>query len=81
MPSAVDCYVIGRESNVVRVDFGHEPDPPAPSFPGGNGLHSSGSDRDESEAPAPVGVRALERHRRSSFHSGLRIRGPARAGP
>ena len=27
-------YVIARESNVLRVDFGHKPDPPAPRFPG-----------------------------------------------
>ena len=27
-------YVIARESNVLRVDFRHEPDPPAPRFPG-----------------------------------------------
>jgi hypothetical protein len=31
-------YVIRRESNVVRVDFGREPDPPTPKFPGANGL-------------------------------------------
>jgi hypothetical protein len=30
--------VIGREHNVVRVDFRREPDPPAPTFPGANGL-------------------------------------------
>jgi hypothetical protein len=28
----------GREDNVVRVDFAREPDPPAPKFPGANGL-------------------------------------------
>ena len=27
-------HVIARESNVLRVDFQHEPDPPAPRFPG-----------------------------------------------
>jgi hypothetical protein len=32
-------YVIERESNVVRVDFGREPDPPAPKFPGAGALH------------------------------------------
>jgi hypothetical protein len=31
-------YVLARESNVVRVDFTREPDPPAPKFPGGNAL-------------------------------------------
>jgi hypothetical protein len=27
-------YVVARERNVVRVDFRHQPDPPAPKFPG-----------------------------------------------
>jgi hypothetical protein len=31
-------HIIGRENNVVRVDFGREADPPAPKFPGANGL-------------------------------------------
>ena len=31
-------YVIGREHNVVHVDFGREPDPPAPKFPGAAAL-------------------------------------------
>jgi hypothetical protein len=31
-------HIIGRENNVVRVDFGRESDPPAPKFPGANGL-------------------------------------------
>jgi hypothetical protein len=31
-------FVIGRENNVVRVDFSREPDPPAPKFPGATGL-------------------------------------------
>jgi len=32
-----DRYVIGRENNVVVVDF-REPDPPAPKFPGAGAL-------------------------------------------
>jgi hypothetical protein len=32
--SVASRYVIARESNVLRVDFRHEPDPPAPKFPG-----------------------------------------------
>lgn len=31
-------HVIARDDNVVRVDFSREPDPPAPKFPGANGL-------------------------------------------
>jgi hypothetical protein len=34
-------YVLGREHNVVHVDFGREPDPPAPKFPGAAALRSS----------------------------------------
>jgi hypothetical protein len=31
-------YVIVRDNNVVHVDFGREPDPPAPKFPGAAAL-------------------------------------------
>ena len=31
-------YVIRRDNNVLEVDFGREPDPPAPKFPGAGGL-------------------------------------------
>jgi hypothetical protein len=34
MLTGVDRYVIARERNGVRVDFGRDPDPPAPCFPG-----------------------------------------------
>jgi hypothetical protein len=30
--------IIGRENNVLRVDFGREADQRAPKFPGANGL-------------------------------------------
>jgi hypothetical protein len=33
-----DRYVLGREHNVVLVDFRREPDPPAPKFPGAAAL-------------------------------------------
>jgi len=51
MLNVVDRHVIARENNVVRVDFSREPDPPAPCFPGANGLRLSRTDRDEEEAP------------------------------
>jgi hypothetical protein len=38
MSATTSGRVIGREHNVVRVDFRGEPDPPAPRFPGANGL-------------------------------------------
>jgi hypothetical protein len=31
------CRIVERDKNVVRVDFGGEPDPPAPKFPGAAG--------------------------------------------
>lgn len=34
-------YVLGREHNVVHVDFGREPDPPAPKFPGAAALRKA----------------------------------------
>jgi hypothetical protein len=34
-------YVIGREYNVVHIDFGREPDPPAPKFPGAAALRKT----------------------------------------
>jgi hypothetical protein len=37
-------FVIGRENNVVRVDFSRDPDPPAPRFPGASGLREIGGE-------------------------------------
>lgn len=54
MLSAVDCYVIARESNVVRVDFSRDPDRPPPCFPGANGLRLS----DTEDEPTEVAIRA-----------------------
>jgi hypothetical protein len=36
----VDQYVVWRNDNVVHVDFGHEPDPPTPTFPGAGSSRS-----------------------------------------
>lgn len=36
--STLDRYVIGREHNVVRVDFTRAPEPPTPPFPGAGAL-------------------------------------------
>ena len=46
MLSVVDRHVIARESNIIRVDFSREPDPPTPCFPGANGLRLSGTETD-----------------------------------
>jgi len=34
----LDRYVIGREQNVVRVNFAPDPEPPTPPFPGAGAL-------------------------------------------
>jgi hypothetical protein len=54
MLSTIDHYVIGRESNVVRVDFKREPDPPAPCFPGANGLRLVDSGHEGAATPSPT---------------------------
>jgi hypothetical protein len=51
MLSIVNRHVIARESNIVRVDFSREPDPPAPWFPGANGLRLSDTETHGAEAP------------------------------
>jgi hypothetical protein len=37
-------FVLGRDDNVVRVDFSRDPDPPAPRFPGAGALRDIGYD-------------------------------------
>ena len=54
MMRVIDRHVIARENNVVRVDFSREPDPPAPCFPGANGLRFSDTECDGTAAPAIV---------------------------
>ena len=34
----LDRYVIGRDQNVVRVNFARDPEPPTPPFPGAGAL-------------------------------------------
>jgi hypothetical protein len=61
MLSVIDRHVIARESNVVRVDFSREPDPPAPRFPGANGLRLSDTECNVT-APPTIIFRAVARH-------------------
>jgi hypothetical protein len=49
MLNVVDRHVIAQESNVVRVDFSRDPDPPAPRFPGANGLRVSNTGLDHAD--------------------------------
>ena len=59
MLSTVDCYVVARESNVVRVDFSRDPGPPAPCFPGANGLRLGDIARDDADAPPATAASPL----------------------
>jgi hypothetical protein len=49
----VDRYIVGRDDNIVHVDFGHEPDPPTPTFPGAGSLRVAAVLSDLSAAIAP----------------------------
>jgi hypothetical protein len=48
----VDRYVVRRDDNVVHVNFAHEPDPPAPRFPGAGSLRFATELNDASDALA-----------------------------
>ena len=52
MQGAADRYIVGRERNIVRVDFGRRPDPPTPHFPGAAALRRA----------APIIVEAIAPH-------------------
>jgi hypothetical protein len=43
--------VIGRDDNVVMVDFKRKPEPPAPRFPGASALRAGGDDRGKNLSP------------------------------
>jgi hypothetical protein len=49
-----DRHVIDLKGNVVRVNFRREPDPPAPKFPGANGLRPLKEEEREPECTAPL---------------------------
>lgn len=34
-------YIVGRDDNIVHVDFEREPDPPTPTFPGAGSLRAA----------------------------------------
>lgn len=46
---AKNTCIIGRDDNVVLVDFTRKPDPPAPRFPGANAVRAFGSEDIEME--------------------------------
>jgi len=49
----IDRYVVRRDDNVVHVNFEHEPDPPAPRFPGASSLRVAAVLNDMTVAIAP----------------------------
>jgi len=53
MLSVIRGRVIGRNGNIVVVDFSREPNPPAPRFPGASGLRK----QSDGELTAPFTVR------------------------
>ena len=57
----IDRFVIERESNVLRVDFHREPDPPAPRFPGAGALRSQKPSSESIEAMMSVRAAAGQR--------------------
>ena len=72
MLSVVDRHVIARESNVVRVDLSPDPDPPAPCFPGANGLRLSDAEYCCADASAAAAVRAVAGDWKSHLRSQIR---------
>jgi hypothetical protein len=58
-PSMRRC-IIGRNSNVVIVDFAGKPEPPAPRFPGANALREAAA-APESDVQLPL-LRWFEHH-------------------
>ena len=68
MYRAHSAYVVERDSNIVRVDFGREPDPPAPKFPGAGALHEAPmSEADVDLRVSPYAEGHYERQRLSAF--------------
>ena len=57
MFSVIKGRVIGRNGNIVVVDFSREPNPPAPRFPGAGGLREQ-CRNEPTMGFAPLAVRA-----------------------
>jgi len=56
MLSVIKSRVIGRNGNIVVVDFSREPNPPAPRFPGASGLRMP-SDDEPRTSFTPLAIR------------------------
>jgi hypothetical protein len=55
----LDRYVIGRDRNVVRVNFAREPEPPTPSFPGAGALRA-GAWRPQPDDACPASLKSFD---------------------
>jgi hypothetical protein len=53
MRLATNLHVIGRQDNILLVDFSKRPEPPAPRFPGAAGLRAVGPDEPASVFSRP----------------------------
>jgi hypothetical protein len=70
--------IIGRDRNVVVVDFAGKPEPPAPQFPGANGLREPAAAVPESERLPPL--RWFEHRRESRYPAWTQVRAGALSG-
>lgn len=62
----VNRYIVARDRNVVRVNFGRrDPDPPAPTFPGAGALRQYPGD--DSAEPGCVWLAARPETARAAF--------------
>jgi hypothetical protein len=72
MLTLINNRVIGRKGNVVLVDFSRPPPPPAPRFPGANGLREPSCEETRFEPPpARTGSKAASCGGRSRSTSEL----------
>jgi hypothetical protein len=70
--------IIGRDRNVVVVDFAGKPEPPAPQFPGANGLREPAAAAPESEQLRPR--RWFEHRREKRFQAWPQVQARALSG-
>jgi hypothetical protein len=76
-PSTHPC-IIGRDGNVVVVDFAGKPEPPAPPFPGANGLRETATAAPEGERLPPL--RWFEHRRENRYPAWTQVRACALLG-
>jgi hypothetical protein len=72
-------YIIGRDRNVVVVDFAGKPEPPAPQFPGANALREAAAAAPESDRQLPA-LRWFEHHPENGYPPWTQVRAQALSG-